>query len=163
MSLLWLGAACTCSHHSQTLHSHSLLPLQVSCLPNFQRDLASRVFIDVMNEPDSMNIKWEPDSNKPGAHQLYLGTADALWQLTPDAVLFFFEGTGQNMFGLNWGNGFITNQDIISSRGLSDPNAFFQDLLRKPYVNNVSYWRSYRVTRAVLVHVLVAQALCLQY
>lgn len=47
-------------------------------------------------------------------------------------------GTGQNMFGLNWGNGFITNQDIITSRGLSDPNDFFQNLIRKPYVNNVS-------------------------
>lgn len=57
-----------------------------------QRDIANRVFIDVMNEPDSMQIKWEADGTRPGAHQLYLGTADALWQLTPDAVLFFFEG-----------------------------------------------------------------------
>lgn len=46
------------------------------------------------------------------------------------------------MFGLNWGNGFITNQDIINSRGLSDPNAFFQDLLTKPYSNNVSCFAS---------------------
>lgn len=66
--------------------------MQVSCLPNFQRDLANRVFIDVMNEPDSMQISWEPNGNKPGAHQLYLGTADALWQLTPDMVMFMFEG-----------------------------------------------------------------------
>lgn len=41
------------------------------------------------------------------------------------------------MFGLNWGNGFITDQNVISSRGLSDPNAFFLDLLNKPYVNKV--------------------------
>lgn len=47
-------------------------------------------------------------------------------------------GTGQNMYGLNWGNGFVTNLDIINSRGLSDPNDFFQDLLTKPYVNSVS-------------------------
>jgi hypothetical protein len=45
-----------------------------------------------MNEPDSMQISWEPNGNKPGAHQLYLGTADALWQLTPDMVMFMFEG-----------------------------------------------------------------------
>lgn len=64
----------------------------MSCLPNFQRDLANRVFVDIMNEPDSMQIKWEADGAKPGAHQLYLGTADALWDLTPDAVMFFFEG-----------------------------------------------------------------------
>lgn len=65
---------------------------QVSCLPNFQRDLANRVFVDVINEPDSMQISWEPNGDRPGAHQLYLGTADALWQLTPDAVMFMFEG-----------------------------------------------------------------------
>jgi hypothetical protein len=54
------------------------------------------------------------------------------------AALYCCAGTGQNMFGLNWGNGFITNQDIIGSRGLSDPNDFFQDMLRKPYVSSVS-------------------------
>jgi hypothetical protein len=66
--------------------------LQVSCLPNFQRDLANRVFVDVMNEPDSMQIRWEGSSARPGAHQLYLNTADTLWQMTPDAVMFMFEG-----------------------------------------------------------------------
>jgi hypothetical protein len=46
-------------------------------------------------------------------------------------------GTGQNMFGLNWGNGFITDYNIINSRGLSDPNPFFSTLVRKPYVGQV--------------------------
>lgn len=63
-----------------------------ACLPNFSQDLANRIFVDVMNEPDSMGIKWEPSGSRPGAHQLYLGTADALWALTPGAVLFWFEG-----------------------------------------------------------------------
>ncbi|WIA19208.1 hypothetical protein OEZ86_005581 [Tetradesmus obliquus] len=108
---------------------------QVSCLPNFQRDLANRVFVDVMNEPDSMNIRWEARDGRPGAQQLYLGVADALWALSPAKVLFMFEGTGQNMFGLNWGNGFITDYNIINSRGLSDPNPFFATLVRKPYAD----------------------------
>ncbi|KAF8055094.1 SYT1 [Scenedesmus sp. PABB004] len=108
---------------------------QVSCLPNFQRDLANRVFVDVMNEPDSMSIRWEATADRPGAAQLYLSTADALWGLSPGKVMFFFEGTGQNMFGLNWGNGFITNMDIINGRGLSDPNPFFAALVRKPYAD----------------------------
>lgn len=46
-------------------------------------------------------------------------------------------GTGQNGFGLNWGNGFITDLDIIRNRGLSDANPFFRELLKKPYVNKV--------------------------
>lgn len=165
-----------CARTRPATHAHTRA--QVSCLPNFQRDMASRVFIDVMNEPDSMNIRWEGEGARPGAHQLYLGTADALWRLTPGAVMFFFEGeacrgwrraracaqlaavvhaatssgchwrllphhaptktgTGQNMFGLNWGNGFITDQNIITSRGMSDPNDFFQDLLTKPYLDEV--------------------------
>jgi hypothetical protein len=41
------------------------------------------------------------------------------------------------MFGLNWGNGFITDYNIINSRGLSDPNPFFSQLVRKPYVAQV--------------------------
>jgi len=65
---------------------------QVSCLPNFHRDLANRVFVDVMNEPDSMNIAWEASGSRPGARQLYLGVADALWALSPEKVMFFFEG-----------------------------------------------------------------------
>lgn len=53
-------------------------------------------------------------------------------------MLFLAAGTGQNMFGLNWGNGFITDVDIINSRGLSNPNKFFQSLLKKPYARKVS-------------------------
>jgi hypothetical protein len=65
---------------------------QVTCLPNFDSDLAGRVLVDVMNEPDSMNIRWEPQGDRPGAEQLYLATADALWAATPNKVLFMFEG-----------------------------------------------------------------------
>jgi len=157
----------------------------VACLPNFQPDIANRVFVDVMNEPDSMSIRWEESGGRPGAAQLYLGTADALWATTPNNVLFMFEGacfvgwlvgwlgqgvqvcstqadcvhhhqthppttaptdcahpflqpgTGQNAFGLNWGNGFITDRDLIASRGLSDANPFFQELVKKPYADKV--------------------------
>jgi aryl-phospho-beta-D-glucosidase BglC (GH1 family) len=109
----------------------------VACLPNFQSDLANRIFVDAMNEPDSMQIRWEPEGGRPGARELYLSTADALWQMTPNKVLFMFEGTGQNMYGLNWGNGFITDRGVISSRGLSDANPFFQQLVRKPYLKSV--------------------------
>jgi hypothetical protein len=46
-------------------------------------------------------------------------------------------GTGQNKFGLNWGNGFITDRAVINKRGLSDPNAFFSALVKKPYHHKV--------------------------
>jgi len=46
-------------------------------------------------------------------------------------------GTGQNMFGLNWGNGFITDKAVIRERGLSDANSFFTNLVAKPYYGKV--------------------------
>lgn len=92
---------------------------------------------DIMNEPDSMHIKWEPYQQYPGARELYLQTMDALHALSHDGWLYLLEGTGQNNFGLNWGNGFITDYNIIRKYGLSDPNYFFQQLLSKPYVHRV--------------------------
>ena len=41
------------------------------------------------------------------------------------------------MFGLNWGNGFVTDKQVISSRGLSDANSFFTSLVQKPYYGQV--------------------------
>jgi hypothetical protein len=74
---------------------------RVTCLPNFSSDMSNRIFIDVMNEPDSMNIVWEPRDGKPGARELFLATADALWDMTPNQVLFMFEGeAGQH--GDSW-------------------------------------------------------------
>lgn len=70
---------------------------------------------------------------------LYLAAMDAIYA-TPNGTdtLFFVEGTGQTAFpGLNWGDGFITNNTLIQQYGLSDPNPFFQTLLTKPYLNNV--------------------------
>jgi hypothetical protein len=46
-------------------------------------------------------------------------------------------GTGQSGFGLNWGNGFVTDQEVIRNRGLSDVTPFFNELLTKSYVNKV--------------------------
>eukprot|EP00878_Enallax_costatus_P023562 GHUV01025063.1.p1 GENE.GHUV01025063.1~~GHUV01025063.1.p1 ORF type:complete len:271 (+),score=63.78 GHUV01025063.1:645-1457(+) len=107
--------------------------------PNWKDDIRGRVIVDVMNEPDSMGIKWEPQNNYPGARDLYLQTLDALNNMSPDGWLYFLEGTGQNNFGLNWGNGLISDVNIIKKYGLSDPNYFFQQLLTKPYVNRVVF------------------------
>lgn len=66
--------------------------VSVTCLPNFESDMAGRIILDIMNEPDSMSIRWEPQGGRPGAEQLYLAAADALWAATPNKVFFMFEG-----------------------------------------------------------------------
>ncbi len=184
----------------------------VACLPNFDSDLKGRVFADIMNEPDSMGIKWEAGANNrgnsagglvcvawqqwcketarvqgcwacnhvtssslsvalrhssasshhwlhvsdrpafgvatclvslvhprsepptprltqlsppvpiltPGIKVLYLKTMDALWSLTPNAVIFFVEGAGQGgIHNTNWGNGFATDRNAVRQYGLS--------------------------------------------
>ena len=47
------------------------------------------------------------------------------------------EGAGQGALGKNWGDGIATDPQIISSRGLSDPNLFFSALLQKPYIDQI--------------------------
>lgn len=47
------------------------------------------------------------------------------------------EGCGQGPLGKNWGDGIATDPQIIKSRGLSDPNPFFQALLQRPYIDQI--------------------------
>lgn len=70
---------------------------------------------------------------------LYIAVMDAVHAIpNATATLFFVEGTGQlGLPGINWGDGFVTDQTIISQYGLSDPNSFFQTILTKPYLNQV--------------------------
>lgn len=79
-----------------------VLMSRVLGLPNFASDIKDRIFVDVMNEPDSMGMGWEPYNGKPGARELYLSTMDALHQLSPNGWLYLVEGAGQTNFGLNW-------------------------------------------------------------
>jgi hypothetical protein len=90
---------------------------KVAALPNFHSDLKNRIFVDVMNEPDSMDIKWEWHHNRPGAHQLYLQTADALHSITPDGVLFMFEGWYELLFVL------LTGQQMQSAACSPQPHS----------------------------------------
>jgi hypothetical protein len=42
------------------------------------------------------------------------------------------------MIGLNWGNGFVTDKDLINSRGLSNPISFFEQAVTRPWAKKVS-------------------------
>ncbi|EIE25050.1 glycoside hydrolase [Coccomyxa subellipsoidea C-169] len=91
----------------------------------------NRVMLDLLNEPDSQYFGWEQ------AGPLYLQAMDALYPISP-TTLFLIEGSGQSWQGaMNWGDGFITDQNLINQRGMSNPNPFFTTLLSKPYLNNI--------------------------
>ncbi|GBF99351.1 glycoside hydrolase [Raphidocelis subcapitata] len=110
---------------------------RAACLPNFREDLAGRVFVDLMGDPDAAGHRWEavaePDGGVvPGLTELYLAAMDALWADTPERAVFFVEGAGQGGDD-RWGSGFDTDKATIAVNEFSDPNPFFKALLKKPY------------------------------
>ena len=54
------------------------------------------------------------------------------------SAIFMVEGTGQadRFPGMAWGNGFVTNASLIQRYNLSDPTAFFDNLLEVPELLN---------------------------
>jgi len=100
--------------------------------PSWHRDMKGRLLIDIMNEPDSMKLGWKDTAD------LYIKTMDALWPiLGKDGSLFMVEGTGQVAYGLNWGDGFITDPVAIRKTGIDDAGWFFKRVVAKHYVGNV--------------------------
>ena len=57
-------------------------------------------------------------------------------QISP-TTLFFVEGCGQLSFAMCWGDGFVTDPNLISSLGLTDPSQFFNQVVGQPYFNNI--------------------------
>lgn len=93
--------------------------------------LRGRIIFDLMNEPDSMRKGWKEMT------PLYLKTMDLIYNLWGKSALFMIEGTGQVQYNLNWGDGFVTNTQIIKKYSLSDPNDFFRAIINKPYLKNI--------------------------
>jgi aryl-phospho-beta-D-glucosidase BglC (GH1 family) len=121
---------------------------------NYKIELEGRIIIDIKNEPDSMRLNWKQVSKH------YIGVMDALYSLDLQQIkifplmyqissilpfahipnsrlLFMVEGTGQTSWNLNWGDGFVSDDKMVSKHGISDASAFFDQLIRKPYRNNV--------------------------
>ncbi len=75
----------------------------------------------------------------PGCWALLKTTPPALTahRLEHAQTIYFIEGGGQTGYDTCWGNGFVTDYNLINQYGLSDPNPFFQTLLTKPYRNKV--------------------------
>ena len=96
--------------------------------------VSGKLLIDLINEPDAYNIRWEAANGNPGLTDLYLRALDRLYPACPDC-LFVIEGTGQSAAKANWGDGFITNQTTIKEFGgkVSDATPFFEAAVAKPW------------------------------
>lgn len=94
-------------------------------------ELKGKVIMDLMNEPDSMNIKWAH------ATKLYLKTMDAVYKNLDKNMFFMIEGTGQINYNLNWGDGFVTDPNIIKANQIDDASVFFKELMKKSYIGNI--------------------------
>lgn len=94
-------------------------------------ELKGKIIMDMMNEPDSMNIKWGH------ATKLYLKTMDAVHHKLDKSMLYMIEGTGQINYNLNWGDGFVTDPNIIKANQIDDASVFFKELMNKSYIGNI--------------------------
>lgn len=92
-----------------------------------------QVGYDLWNEPDSHNLLWEA-----GGTPWTKGITDAATAIysIDTSKLIFVEGTAQGALKSNWGDGFATD-DAAVAQGVSNPKAFFTQLINKPYVNQI--------------------------
>ena len=56
---------------------------------------------EILNEPDSKNLRWEPYNGLPGAGDLTLNAMQMIYDVAPNSLLLV-EGTGQTAQGLCW-------------------------------------------------------------
>ncbi|KAK9864612.1 hypothetical protein WJX84_011232 [Apatococcus fuscideae] len=114
----------------------------------------ARTMVDILNEPDWMNLRWEASDGKPGAGDLYLQAMDALYSVNP-GLLFFIEdrqvsdslakcldaklvsmafpysAVGSSIAAVDY----LVAWSPFSVSGLSDPTTFFRELFGKPYLD----------------------------
>lgn len=64
------------------------------------------VLVDILNEPDSQNLRWEAQSGLPGVMDLYLNAMDAITSVKP-SQLMLIEGLGQVGQALCWGKFYL--------------------------------------------------------
>jgi hypothetical protein len=55
----------------------------ITSLPSYQAQLKGRVFVDIMNEPDSMGLRWEASGGKPGTAHVNGRRAPCLLHAAP--------------------------------------------------------------------------------
>ena len=61
---------------------------------------------------------------------------EAVNPINPSA-LFLIKGADQTIYTTNGGQGFVTDQQLITAAQCSNPNAFFRSLLSKSYSTQV--------------------------
>ncbi|KAL3142124.1 hypothetical protein ABBQ32_004742 [Trebouxia sp. C0010 RCD-2024] len=92
-----------------------------------------RLILDFIDYPDRAGLEWQSqDNGMPGSGDLYLAAMDAVNPINPSA-LFMIKGADQTIYTTNGGQGFVTDQQLITAAQCSNPNAFFRSLLAKSY------------------------------
>ena len=79
---------------------------------------ASYVLYEILNEPDSKDLRWEAANGLPGAGDLALAGMDAITAVVPGAVLLV-EGAGQVGQAISWGK-LLRLVWILNCRNMAD-------------------------------------------
>uniref|UniRef100_A0A383W3T8 Glycoside hydrolase family 5 domain-containing protein n=1 Tax=Tetradesmus obliquus TaxID=3088 RepID=A0A383W3T8_TETOB len=109
----------------------------LTCLPNYEKDIKGRVLLDVLNEPDGVDITWSGTDGRLPLTGYLLTVMDAIDKHSPNQAVYIVQGGGQDKLGTAWGDGFATNASLVKERNISDATPFFKALCSKPYKGRV--------------------------
>jgi hypothetical protein len=72
----------------------------LQCMPNWETDLKGRVFLDLLNEPDALEITWDGShSSRAPLSEYYLTVLQAIYDQSPrDETLFFIQVSQHSAF-----------------------------------------------------------------
>jgi hypothetical protein len=61
------------------------------CLPNYDRDIKGRVLLDLLNEPDGVDLTWSGNDIRPPLTNYLLTVMDAIDKHTPNQAVYLLQ------------------------------------------------------------------------
>lgn len=65
--------------------------MSIKCLPNYSTQLQGRIFLDLLNEPDGMEIMWGGGTRQAPLEDYYFAVIEAIDSRSPGQALFLIQ------------------------------------------------------------------------
>lgn len=63
----------------------------LTCLPNYDKDIKGRVLLDLLNEPDGVDLTWSGNDIRPPLTGYLLTVMDAIDKHTPNQAVYIVQ------------------------------------------------------------------------
>lgn len=78
--------------------------MSLKCLPTWNTDLKGRVLLDLLNEPDAVEIRWGGGGRQAPLEDYYFSVMDAIDQQAPGQAVFLVQVRGSSQLKPAGGN-----------------------------------------------------------